>query len=55
MSFIKEYEKEVPERPYRIHWHGNFLRSYDNVDDFKAGIKFFSGFLIAITHFKVSA
>lgn len=53
MRFTKNYEKEIPERPYRIHWHGHFLRSYDNINDFHAGIKFFNAFLIEITHFKV--
>lgn len=49
MSFIKEYEKEIPSRPYRIYWHGRFLRSYVSLVDFKNGVKFYTGFLIAIS------
>lgn len=45
----KDYELNIPERPYKIFWHGKFLRSYDNKNDFDMGVKFFSGFLIEIT------
>lgn len=46
---IKDYELDIPERPYKIYWHGKFLRSYDVYDDFKRGLRFFRGFLIDIT------
>lgn len=46
---IKDYELDIPERPYKIYWHGKFLRSYDNYDSFEIGLKFFSGFLINVT------
>lgn len=47
---IKEYELNIAERPFKIFWHGKFLRSYTNETEFKQGLKFFSGFLIEITH-----
>lgn len=49
MNLIKDYELEVPERPFKIYWHGKFLRSYDRRDDFERGVQFFNGFLIDIT------
>lgn len=46
---VKEWELDIPEREYKIYWHGKFLRSFDKEDDFKKCIKFFKGFLINIT------
>lgn len=48
-SLIKDYDKDIPERPFKIYWHGKFLRSYSCENEFKQGLKFFSGFLIEIT------
>lgn len=53
LEIINDYEQEIPSRPHRIHWHGKFLRSYSDEEAFEQGIKFFSGFLIDITHHTV--
>ena len=46
---LKNYELNIPERPYKIYWHGKFLRSFIHKEDFDSCIKFFKGFLIEIT------
>ena len=46
---IKEDELDTPEREYKIHWHGRFLRSYTTAAEFRSGLRFFRGFLICIT------
>ena len=46
----KDYELEISSRPYRIYWHKRFLRSYNNIEDYEKGIKFFKGFLINISY-----
>lgn len=47
--YEKDYELEIPERPYRIYWHGKFLRSYDNLTDLNKGLDFFKSMLICVT------
>lgn len=49
---IKDYELNIPERPFKIFWHGRFLRSHTDENEFKNGLKFFSGFLVEITYKK---
>jgi vacuolar-type H+-ATPase subunit I/STV1 len=46
---LKDYEKDISERPYKIYWHGKFLRSFIYKEDYDSCIKFFKGFLIEIT------
>lgn len=47
---MKEYEREINSRPYRIYWHNKFLRSYETQEDMENGLLFFNKFLISITH-----
>lgn len=48
MSLVKDYELEIPERPYRLFWHNRFLRSFDNKNDLKNCFLFFKRFLVNI-------
>ena len=50
--FTKEYDKETIDRPYHIHWHGKFLRSYVSLEDVLRAEKFFNSFLVAIKYIK---
>lgn len=44
--WVRLEEQYTPLRPYRIYWHGMFLRNYDNLTDFENNLKFFTGFLL---------
>lgn len=46
--FKLAYNTEVPSRPFRIHWHGKFLRSYTTRQELEQGLKFFKSFLLNI-------
>ena len=46
---VKEFEKEIESRPFRIYWHNKFLRSYETEKEMNDGLNFFNKFLISIT------
>jgi len=47
--FLKDFEQDIPERPFKIYWHGRFLRSYKDAEEFRNSVAFFNLFLIEIT------
>jgi hypothetical protein len=46
--FLKPYEMEVTERPYHIFWHGVFLRSYADKEEFDKNLLWYKSFLLCI-------
>lgn len=40
-------------KPFRIYWHGKFLRAYNTKSDMLNGVKFFTAFLLNITYKQV--
>jgi hypothetical protein len=51
--FAKPEELETSDRPFRVHWHGRFLRSWKTMEELKDSLNFFNSFLIEITHKEV--